>query len=292
MKAMLIVNPSSGKEEAVDYVKQIEAILQNKGYEIKTVQTEKEFDATKFCQNACQEKFDLIVSLGGDGTLNETINGLVDQQHRPKLGIIPLGTVNDFARALQIPLDPEEAIKVLQSDLTKKVDVGRFNDQYFVNIVAVGALAEASYDVTPEQKTKFGTLAYVVEGLKTLASTQTYPLRIEHDEKVWEGDSFLFLAALTNSTAGFEKLSPQAKVNDGLLHCYIIENVNMIRMASIASSMVRGELRNQKDVEYFTAGKLNIASPEDLVTNVDGEEGDRLPVSIEVKPQHIEVIID
>nr|WP_256558151.1 diacylglycerol kinase family protein [Halobacillus sp. A1] len=289
---MIIVNPSSGKEEAVDHVEKIEKILEGKEYTVKTVQTEKELDATQFCQDACSQEFDLVVSLGGDGTLNETINGMVDQEHRPKLGIVPMGTVNDFARALNIPLDPEAAIETLESDLTKKVDIGSFNDRYFVNIVAIGAIAEATSEVSPEQKTRFGPLAYLMEGVKTLASSNAYPLRIEYDDKVWEGDSFLFLAALTKSTAGFEKLSPDAKVNDGVLHCYVIKNVNMLRVASIVTAVLRGNLKEDKDVEYFQAKKLRVSSSEKLHTNVDGEEGDPLPVAMEVKPQHIEVIIN
>ncbi len=205
-KAMLIVNPSSGKEEALDYVEEIKSILQEKNYDVDVAQTEKELDATKYCQDACHNQFDLVVSLGGDGTLNETINGMVDQEHRPLLGIVPLGTVNDFARALNIPLDPSEAVNVLRSDKKNHVDIGRFNDRYFVNIVAVGAVAEATYEVTPEQKTKFGPLAYVMEGFKTLTSKRSYPLKIEHDDGVWEGESFIFVAAMTNTTAGFEKL--------------------------------------------------------------------------------------
>ncbi|MFC7322090.1 diacylglycerol/lipid kinase family protein [Halobacillus campisalis] len=291
-QAMIIVNPSSGKEEAVDHVEKIEKILEGKEYTVKTVQTEKELDATKFCQDACSQEFDVVVSLGGDGTLNETINGMVDQAHRPKLGIVPMGTVNDFARALNIPLEPEAAIETLESDLKKKVDIGSFNDRYFVNIVAIGAIAEATSEVSPEQKTRFGPLAYLMEGVKTLASSNAYPLRIEYDDKVWEGDSFLFLAALTKSTAGFEKLSPDAKVNDGVLHCYVIKNVNMLRVASIVTAVLRGNLKEDKDVEYFQAKKLRVSSSEKLHTNVDGEEGDPLPVAMEVKPQHIEVIIN
>ncbi|MCA0972593.1 diacylglycerol kinase family lipid kinase [Halobacillus litoralis] len=290
-KAMLIVNPSSGKEEALDYVEEITSILNDKGYEVEVAQTEKELDATAFCQRACRDEFDLVVSMGGDGTLNETINGMVDQDHRPLLGIVPLGTVNDFARALQIPLKTEKAIEVLGTDERKSVDIGQFNDRYFVNIFAVGAVAEATYEVTPEQKTKFGAFAYVMEGFKTITEQRSYPLRIEHDNGVWEGDSFLFLAALTNSTAGFEKLSPEAEVNDGVMHGYIIKNVSLVRTATILTAILRGQLKEEGDVEYFTSSKIRVTSPEKMMTNVDGEEGDPLPVTAKVLPSHIEVLV-
>ncbi|MFC7063641.1 diacylglycerol/lipid kinase family protein [Halobacillus seohaensis] len=291
-KAMIIVNPSSGKEEALNYIEQIVKILEGKQYKVRTMLTEKELDATKYCSDACEAEYELIVSLGGDGTLHETINGMVDQNHRPKLGIIPLGTVNDFARALNISLSPKEAIDTLKSDHSKKVDIGSFDDRYFVNIVAIGAIAEATSEVSPEQKTKFGPLAYLMEGAKTLAGTNAYPLHIKYDDKEWSGNSFLFLATLTNSTGGFEKLSPEAKVNDGVLHGYIIKDVPTIRLISIVTSVLRGNLKEDKDVEHFTAKKLYVSSSQKLHTNVDGEEGNPLPVSMEVKPQHIEVIVD
>lgn len=288
---MLIVNPSSGKEEALDHVEEIKSILRERTYQVEVAQTEKELDATKFCQSACRDKYDLVVSMGGDGTLNEVINGMVNQEHRPILGIIPLGTVNDFARALNIPLEPRQAVEVLNSEQTISVDIGRFNDRHFVNIFAVGAVAEATYEVTPEQKTKFGSLAYVLEGFKTLTSHKCYPLRIEHDHGVWEGDSFLFLAALTNSTAGFEKLSPEAEVNDGVLHGYIIKSVNLVRIATIITSILRGNLKEEEDVEYFTSSKVKVTSEDKLMTNVDGEEGDPLPVTADVLPSHIKVLV-
>ncbi|KTQ67149.1 acylglycerol kinase family protein, partial [Enterobacter cancerogenus] len=106
-KAMIIVNPSSGKEESLQHVRNVEEILREQGYAVTVEETAQELDATRFCVTACQEAYDLVISLGGDGTLHETINGFMDQAHRPKLGVIPLGTVNDFARALQIPLSPE-----------------------------------------------------------------------------------------------------------------------------------------------------------------------------------------
>jgi diacylglycerol kinase (ATP) len=290
-KAMLIVNPSSGKEEALNYVEELEGILNQQGYEVSVSQTEKELDATKFCQSACKDEFELVVSLGGDGTLHETINGLIDEQHPPRLGIIPMGTVNDFARALNIPLDPEKAIDVLRNHQTRKVDIGTFNDDYFVNIVAVGAIAEATYDVSPEEKTKLGPLAYVVEGMKTLASNPSYPLSIEYDGNKWEGDSLLFLAALTNSIGGFENLAPDADVDDGVLHCYIIKDINVLKLPAVLTSILTGKLKKNKDVLYFTARNIRVSSMENLITNVDGEEGEKLPVNLGIKPRHIEVMV-
>ncbi|GGF90553.1 diacylglycerol/lipid kinase family protein [Paenibacillus abyssi] len=290
-QAMIIVNPSSGKEEAVKHVIDIEAILRNKGYEVTVNETAKELDATRFCISACKDCYDLAVSIGGDGTLHETINGLIDQTHRPTLGIVPLGTVNDFARALQIPLDPEKAIQTLTSPRVKRVDIGRMNNQLFANVVAVGSLAETLSAVTSEDKSKLGALAYLKEGIKELTSRSAHPLIIRYDDKVWEGESPLFLAALTNSVGGFQQLAPDADVDDGLIHCFIIKDLSVINTITVGISLLSGHLQDHKDVIYFTAKNVSVSSTESVGTNVDGEEGPPLPVELSIIPRHIQVIV-
>lgn len=291
MQAMIIVNPSSGKEEALEHLRNVEEMLQTKGYEVTVNETAKELDATHFCISACKASYDLVVSIGGDGTLHETINGLIDQDHHPKLGVIPLGTVNDFARALQIPLLPEKAIQTLNSSSTKKVDLGRINEQLFANVVAVGSLAESLSSVTSEEKSKLGAVAYLKEGIKGLVDNPAHPLVIRHDGLTWEGDSPLFLAALTSSVGGFENLAPDAAVDDGLIHCFIIKDLNILNTITVSISLLLGNLKEHKDVIYFTAKQVSVSSMEPVRTNVDGEEGPSLPIELRVIPRHIQVIV-
>lgn len=290
-QAMIIINPSSGKEEALKHVSSVEGILRDKGYRVMVKETEKELDATHFCITACEECYDLVVSIGGDGTLHETINGLMNQGHRPKLGIVPLGTVNDFARALQIPLNPEEAIRTLTSPKVKVVDMGRLNDRLFANVVAAGSLAETLSSVTSDDKSRFGAFAYIKEGIKELINHSAHPLVIHHDGEVWKGGSPLFLAALTNSVGGFEQLAPDAAVDDGLIHCFIIKDLNIFKTLTVSLSILLGNLKEHKDVIYFTAKRVSVSSSEPVRTNVDGEEGPPLPIELQILPSHIEVIV-
>ncbi|WP_375104343.1 diacylglycerol kinase family protein [Paenibacillus sp. RS8] len=290
-QAMIIINPSSGKEEAGEYVRYAERVLADQGYLVTIKETAKELDATRYCITACEECYDLVVSIGGDGTLHETINGLMNQKQHPKLGVVPLGTVNDFARALQIPLNPEIAIQTLASSNVKTVDIGCLNDRLFGNVVAVGSIAGSLSSVSIEEKTKLGSLAYLKEGLKQLTSTSTHPLVIHYDEKTWQGDSPLFLAVLTNSVGGFENLIPDAAVDDGLLHCFIIQDLSILNTITASISLLLGSLKDHKDVVYFTAQNVTVSSPEAVRTNVDGEEGPILPITLSVLPRHIQVIV-
>lgn len=290
-QAMIIINPSSGKEAALEHVRHTEQVLSAHGYIVTCMETAKELDATHYCITACKECYDLVVSIGGDGTLHETINGLIDQEHHPKLGVVPLGTANDFARALQIPLQPEQAIQSLTSSRTKTVDIGRLNDRLFVNVVAAGTIAESLSSVSSEDKTKLGTFAYIKEGIKQLTSTSSHPLVIQYDENSWQGESPLFLAVLTNSVGGFESLIPDAAVDDGLLHCFIIKDLNIFNTLTVSVSLLLGNLKNHKDVVYFTAKHVSVSSTASVRTNVDGEEGPSLPITLSVLPRHIQVIV-
>lgn len=290
-QAMIIINPSSGRAEARDYIGAAEEVLQSAGYQVTVCETAGEGDATAFCLQACSETYDLVVAIGGDGTLHETMNGLAGQEHRPKLGIVPMGTVNDFARALQIPLNAPDAVRNLSSSRTQRVDMGRLNERLFVNVVAAGALAGSVSSVSSEDKTRLGFLAYLKEGIKELASNTAHPLTITYDGEIWEGSSPLFVAALTNSVGGFEKLAPAAAVDDGLLHCFIIKDLNLLNTVTVSISLLLGNLRNHKDVIYFTAKQVEVRSTDPVLTNVDGEAGPPLPIRLSTIPRHIQVIV-
>ncbi|WP_150269909.1 diacylglycerol/lipid kinase family protein [Paenibacillus tepidiphilus] len=291
--AMIIVNPSSGKEEAPRYAGAAEASLKAAGYTVTVQETAGEGDATEYCKTACENGYHLVVSIGGDGTLHEVINGLEHQPHRPQLGIVPLGTVNDFARALRIPLDPEQAVAALTSSTAHKVDVGRLNSRLFINVVAAGPLAESLSGVTAEDKTRLGALAYLKEGVTALTGNarSAHPLSIAYDGQVWEGHAPLFVAALTNSVGGFEKLAPEAAVDDGLLHCYIFQDLTLFSTLTAGLSLLLGNLQNHKDVIYFKAKQVSLSSLDTVRTNVDGEEGPPLPVTLSTIPRYIEIIV-
>ncbi|MFC0189587.1 diacylglycerol/lipid kinase family protein [Fictibacillus aquaticus] len=290
-KAMLIVNPSAGKEQSTAYAENAATALEQNGYEVTVKETKGEGCATRFAKEACTEQFDCVVAMGGDGTMNETVNGLAEQPHRPKFGLIPLGTVNDFARALNIPLKPEEAIELLKDHGTKAVDIGKINDRYFMNVVAVGALAEATFAVSPEQKTKLGPLAYFIEGAKTIKEKQPFDAVIEHDAGRWDGEVLILLIALTNSVGGFETISPDAKVNDGMLHVFIIKDVSFLEFAALLPSLFKGDLKDKKQVEYIQTCSLTLSSSKDMIPNIDGDEGGSLPITVKNLERHLQVIV-
>lgn len=290
-KAMFILNPSAGKERAAEYKEDVEKTLKEMGYIVDTKETEKKSDATHFARQACEQKYDFVVAMGGDGTINEAVSGLAEQPHQPLFSLIPLGTVNDFARALGISLDPEEAIQALKTGEEKAVDIAKAGDHYFMNILAIGDIAESTSSVTPEQKTRLGALAYFIEGIKAITSEEETHFEIKHDHGVWEGDAKLVLVALTNSVGGFEKLAPEALTDDGLLHLYIVEHAKLAGFIRIAGALWRGKLEDDPSVEAIHTTKVSIKTIEPLVCNIDGDEGIATPFEIEVLPRHIRALV-
>jgi len=288
-KVMLIVNPSSGHETAKDYVEDVVKQLENVFDEITLKYTEKKWDATRFSKQAVEEEYDSVFALGGDGTVNECINGIAGEQKRPNFGFIPLGTVNDLGRVLGISMDPNQAIQEIPNMTTRKIDVGKVNDTYFVDILAVGTIPEAVQDVPIEQKTRLGPFAYIIEGIKSLRENQAYPFKVEFDQEKAEFESFLLMVALTNSIAGIPSMIPTASVDDGYLHCLAITGEKIIDKLDVLPKVFTGNLTEDEHVFYkaFKKGKIQVEGNHELAINVDGDQGSVLPINIEILPQHI-----
>jgi diacylglycerol kinase (ATP) len=290
-RARLIYNPSSGRELIKRHLPEILEKLEKAGYEASCHATTGAGDATAAARTAVERKYDVVIAAGGDGTIHEVVNGLAEQEFRPKLGIIPAGTTNDFARALQIPRDIGTAVDIItQGDLIP-VDIGRINDKYFINIAGGGRMTELTYEVPSKLKTMLGQLAYYLKGMEMLPSIKASDVRIEYDGKLFEGEVMMFLVGLTNSIGGFEKLAPDASINDGLFSLLILKKVNLAEFIRISTLAIRGEHVNDPNVIYTQANRIKVYSNETVQLNLDGEFGGLLPAEFENLYRHLEVFV-
>ena len=210
-RARIIYNPTSGRELFRRNLPEVLERLETAGYETSCHATTSEGDAILAAKAAVERNFDIVIAAGGDGTLNEVVAGVSSFEKRPKIGLIPMGTTNDFARALRIPRDIENAVDIIIKGETIPVDVGIVNNErYFINIAGGGQMTELTYDVPIKLKTVLGQLAYYLKGIEMLPSLHASPMRIEYDDQVFDDEAMLFLVGLTNSVGGFEKLAPQS----------------------------------------------------------------------------------
>ncbi len=289
-KALLVVNPSSGGERAPEFRDLAQAKLEEYFDQVLIKETQKGGDACQFAKEAAQEGFDSVFVMGGDGTVNEGISGLAKENHRPNFGFFPLGTVNDLARALGIPLDPAQAIKQFDPNRKRPLDIGQVNDSYFMNVVAIGAIPQAINNVDPDEKTRYGKMAYFINGFKELINNQRYEFQIQLDGETKEITSTTILIGLTNSIGGFETLLPDAKVDDGLLHLLYLKDSHFLDTVSAIPQLMGGvtEESNSLGYETFKEGEIKLLDG-DLQINIDGDAGDSLPIRISVLPSHLSV---
>ncbi|USK60247.1 diacylglycerol kinase [Peribacillus asahii] len=290
-RARLIYNPTSGREAMKKSLPEVLARLEAAGYEASCHMTTGEGDATRAAEIAIERGYDVVIAAGGDGTIYEVVNGLARAEKRPKLGIIPTGTTNDFARALHLPKSIEGAADIIADGHTMPIDIGKMNDKYFINIAGGGRLTELTYEVPSKLKTMLGQLAYYIKGIEMLPSFKASEVTIEYDGKLFEGEIMLFLVANTNSVGGFEKLAPDASLNDGMFTLLILKKANLADFVRIVTLAIRGEHVHDKNVIYVKANRIKVTTKEKMMLNLDGEFGGVAPAEFVNQYRHFEVFI-
>ncbi|MFD2304890.1 diacylglycerol kinase [Enterococcus termitis] len=294
-KARVIYNPTSGKELVKKNLADILSILEECGYEASAFATTPEENSAKNeARRVAESGFELIVAAGGDGTINEVVNGIAPLENRPKMAIIPAGTTNDYARALKIPRDNiVKAAEVIRKNQTVKMDIGRARDTYFINIAAGGHLTELTYEVPSELKSIFGYLAYLAKGAEMLPRVKPIKMRMEYDEGVYDGNASMFFLGLTNSVGGFETIVPDAKLDDGKFSLIIVKTANVFEILHLVALMLNGGKHVEDPRLIYTKTSYLHAETLDpnakMMINLDGEYGGDAPMEFTNLHQHIEM---
>ncbi len=292
-RCRIIYNPTSGREAMRNDLVEILDILENAGYETSAYRTTpKPNSARDEAERVARAGFNLIVAAGGDGTINEVVNGIAPLKHRPMMGIIPAGTTNDYARALKIPReDPIAAAKVIAKGENVSMDIGQADKKYFVNIAGGGLLTELTYGVPSQYKSLFGYLAYLVKGAEILPRIKPIKMHLEYDDGVFDGKASMFFLALTNSIGGFEQIVPDASLDDGKFTLIVVKTSNLVEILQLMTMVLNGG-RHIKDprILYVKTSKV-IAKPVDekMMINIDGEYGGDAPMVFKNLKQHIQM---
>jgi len=290
-RARLIYNPTSGREAIRKHLPDVLAKLEAAGYEASCHATTGAGDATKAARIAIERKYDVVIAAGGDGTIYEVVNGLADAEFRPKLGIIPVGTTNDFARAIHVPRNVKAAVDIIVEGHTMPIDIGKMNDKYFINIAGGGRLTELTYEVPSKLKTVLGQMAYYLKGIEMLPSIGASQVSIEYDGKLFEGEIMLFLVANTNSVGGFERLAPDASLNDGMFSLLILKKTNLADFVRIATLALRGDHLKDPNIIYAKANRIKVTSRDKMMLNLDGEFGGLAPAEFVNLYRHFDVFV-
>jgi len=285
-KIMLIINPTSGGEKALDYKDKLENKAKKYFEQVDTRITQKAQDATNFAEEASQEHYDAVLVFGGDGTVNEVISGIAERDYIPKLAIIPGGTGNLITKLLEINQDIDGAIDELDFNSTNKIDIGKSNGNYFGYIFSIGSLPEAIHNVGIEDKTKFGMLAYAINTMKSVVTDQAFNITVETENGNYIGPASHVLVLLANYFAD-KKIFDEDK--DGYANVLILKDASILSKLSVIPDLLKGDVVENDHIEYIKARRIKISSDTELETDVDGDKSDDLPVEIKVLGQHIQV---
>lgn len=285
-KAMVIINPTSGGEQALNYKEKIENKAKEYFEVVETRITEKALDATHFAEEAAKEKYEAVIVFGGDGTVNEVISGIAEKEYIPKLGIIPGGTGNLITKLVQIDQDIDNAIESLDFNLTNKIDIGKANDHYFGYIFSVGSLPEAIHNVEIEDKTKFGMFAYAINTVKSVIRDEVFNIKVETENGNYEGEASQVLVLLSNYFSD-KKIFDENKV--GYANILILKDASIFSKLSLIPDLLKGDVVENDSIEYIKAKTIKISSDIEIESDIDGDQSDDLPVEIKVLGNHIEI---
>lgn len=272
MKSMLfIVNPSAGQKRARRYLADIIALFNRDDYRVETYLTEGPGDAIQAVQALASGK-DLVVCAGGDGTFNETVNGLLRADLRIPIGYIPCGSTNDFAATLQLPRNVLQAARRILSGTPTHLDAGAFGTRYFTYVASFGAFTRTSYATPQSFKNALGHTAYLLSGIQELSQIRPEHIRLEVDGRVIE-DDFVF-GSISNSTSVGGVLSldfSQVDLGDGKFEIMLIRMPKSLLELSECLKAIQTQKFNCSMITFFSAQSVRIQADPEMNWTLDGE---------------------
>ena len=280
-KILVILNPAAHSERAGGTWEKIQnlpdAIVQT---------TSAPGDARSIAARAVGEGFATVVAAGGDGTINEVVNGLAGSE--VALGILPVGTMNVFAAELGLPNHIEKAWEIVRAGHTRRIDLVRANDQYFVQLAGVGLDAQVVQATSRSFKKNFGPLSYLISAAQ-IASRTPPKLIVEHDGERREG-SFVLIGngRYYGGPVAFFK---DARIDDGKLDVLIFKNLGYLDIARYLGTILMGNHTDLEDVDYFQTERVSVSSEDDVPVEVDGEVVTKLPVTFRISSRKLKVVV-
>ena len=272
-KLLFVYNPKAGKAQIKNKLADILNIFAEAEYEITVAPTRGHDDARRIVENRSHD-YELVVCSGGDGTLDETVTGMMQSGFQTPIGYIPAGRTNDFGGSLGLPKNMVRAAEMAVKGKDFSCDVGSFNKDIFVYIAAFGLFTDVSYETDQEVKNVLGHMAYLLEGMKRLSAVRSYPMRVEYEDNIIV-DDFIF-GMITNSVSvgGFKNITGKnVKLDDGVFEVTLIKKPrNPVELNNIMISLLNRDI-DTNAMYCFRTSKLILDALEPVPWTLDGENG-------------------
>jgi YegS/Rv2252/BmrU family lipid kinase len=272
-KLLFVYNPKAGKAKIRQYLADILDVFAAAGYELTVLPTGRKGDARAAVAGR-KKSYDLVVCSGGDGTLDETVTGMMESGFATPIGYIPAGSTNDFGGSLSLPKNMVRAAQTIVDGRNFPCDVGSFNETNFVYIAAFGLFTDVSYETGQDMKNMLGHMAYVLEGVKRLPGVRASHMKITCADRVIEDDFIFGMITNSRSVGGFKNITGRnVKLDDGLFEVTLIrEPKNPVELNNIMISLLNRDI--DTDAMYcFRTGKILLESREPVAWTLDGENG-------------------
>jgi diacylglycerol kinase (ATP) len=296
MKLLLIFNAFAQSGRSKNLLKAILKAFTEYAIEFELAHTAGPGHATELAKGASRPEFDGVVSIGGDGTCFEVLNGLFGPDHRGRLplGIVPMGTGNAFAREFELyPANWQEAVQRIASGNVRSVDVGHVSclqdEFYFLNIIGMGFVTDAG--LAARKFKQFGTAAYTLGTLKEIFRLKSFPLSLLHDGVQIEEESTFIEISNSRYTGTNFLIAPSARIDDGLLDITLLRKISRFRLLRLFPTIFSGRHVNFEEVMCKRAGEIQINSPEGKLLTVDGEFRGETPAEIKCLPGALQLLI-
>lgn len=273
-KLYFILNLQSGKATISSKLAVVIDMFTKAGYEVTARPTQERMDACAAAKYACGQGFDLIVCSGGDGTLNEVIQGVMRSEKKLPIGYIPAGSTNDFARGVGIPRNIIDAVQWIIDGKKYPCDIGSFNDKFFTYIAAFGAFTEVTYETSQQVKNVLGHVAYVLNGISILKNIKSYHMKITYDDEIIEDNYIFGMVTNSSSVAGLLSLN-NFLLDDGLYEVTLIKTPgNPLDLQRIIHSLLNIDIDiDTAYIKSFRTSKIRFECDDELQWTIDGEFG-------------------
>ncbi|HWT75563.1 MAG TPA: YegS/Rv2252/BmrU family lipid kinase [Mobilitalea sp.] len=271
-KLLFIFNPAAGRGKIKGKLFEIINTFVKHGYKVTVFPTQTKGDAASIIASEAAD-YDILVCSGGDGTLNEVISGQMYSGKVVPIGYIPAGSMNDVAHSLKISMEIKNAVMNILNGVPKTMDVGKFNDKYFIYVAAFGAFTDVPYTTSQKHKNMIGNLSYYLEGIKKISDLKAKHVKVLYNDKVIEDD--FFIGFVTNSLyiAGFKNVNySKTSLNDGMFEMLLIKMPKSIfDLEAIISALINNKV-NENYFYYIQTSNLTVIS-DSLEWTLDGEFG-------------------
>lgn len=291
-KILLAYNPVSGSAVFRKKLDKIIESFQRRKILPVIYRTRAENSAEEFFECVKISDVQGILAAGGDGTLHRVINWIKKFEINLPVGIIGSGTSNDFATHLKIS-DIEKYFDAIAENKTRPIDLGLVNErEFFVNVASAGVFTSIAHEVDSRQKNALGKIAYYLRGIGELPNFKTVELEVKADGKIFNLEAFLFLVLNSPAVAGMKKITDAAKIDDGKLDFLALKKCSPRKLLNLTQKILAGKcINSDPNIFYLQAKTFEINSSANLISDLDGEIGEILPIKIETLPQAVNFFV-